>query len=156
MEDKPEFKVLPNRIKKELKNLLNNTNPDFTYTISETNFRYVFVTMKGPNDTCYQNGNFKLELFIPKEYPFQPIKIRFLTKIYHPNIDFIGRICLDILKQRWSPALQIQSLLLSIQVLLSSPNLDDPLNEKVANHWREDPEDAYKIALEFTKKYAIL
>jgi ubiquitin-conjugating enzyme E2 N len=92
---------------------------------------------------------------LPKEYPFQPMKIRFMTKIYHPNIDFLGRICLDIIKQRWFPALQIISVLLSIQVLLSSPNLDDPLNEKVANHFRQNPEDAMKIAIEYTQKYAI-
>jgi ubiquitin-conjugating enzyme E2 N len=155
MEDTKQFKLLPSRIKKELKNIINNTNPDFIYTIDENNLRYVFVTMKGPSDTCYAGGLFKLELFLPKEYPFQPIKIRFLTKIYHPNIDFIGRICLDIIKQRWSPALQIQTVLLSIQVLLSIPNLDDPLNEKVANHWRTNPEEAQITALEYTKKYAI-
>jgi ubiquitin-conjugating enzyme E2 N len=155
MEETLQFKVLPGRIKKELNNIMNNTNSDFIFTINKDNLRHIFVTMKGPSDTCYTDGLFKLELFLPKEYPFQPVRIRFLTKIYHPNIDFIGRICLDIIKQRWSPALQIQSVLLSIQVLLSLPNLDDPLNEKVANHWRTNPEDAKKIALEYTKKYAI-
>ena len=155
MEDTQQYKLLPNRIRKELRNLLNNTNPDFTYIINQTNLRYIHVTMKGPHGTCYENGIFKLELFLPKEYPLQPIKIRFLTKIYHPNIDFLGRICLDIIKQRWSPALQITSVLLSIQVLLSLPNLDDPLNEKVAKHWREDPEGANQVALEYTQKYAI-
>lgn len=51
-----------------------------------------------------------------------PPKVRFLTKIYHPNIDKLGRICLDILKDKWSPALQIRTVLLSIQALLSAPN----------------------------------
>ena len=51
-----------------------------------------------------------------------PPKVRFLTKIYHPNIDRLGRICLDILKDKWSPALQIRTVLLSIQALLSAPN----------------------------------
>lgn len=71
----------------------------FTYIINQTNLRYIHVTMKCPHGTCYENGIFKLELFLPKEYPYQPIKIRFHTKIYHPNIDFLGRICLDIIKQ---------------------------------------------------------
>lgn len=65
-----------------------------------------------------------------------PPKVRFLTKIYHPNIDRLGRICLDILKDKWSPALQIRTVLLSIQALLSAPNPDDPLANDVAEQWK--------------------
>ena len=75
---------------------------------------------------------FKAELFLPDEYPMVAPKVLFRTKIFHPNIDKIGRICLDILKDKWSPALQIRAVLISIQSLLSSPNLDDPLDENVA------------------------
>ena len=85
--------------------------------------------------TCAQ-GIFKLELFLPEEYPMAPPKVRFLTKIYHPNIDRLGRICLDILKDKWSPALQIRTVLLSIQALLSAPNPDDPLANDVAEQWK--------------------
>ena len=69
-------------------------------------------------------------------------KVRFLTKIYHPNVDKVGRICLDILKDKWSPALQIRTVLLSLQALLSSPNPDDPLDNTVAEIWKNDEAQA--------------
>jgi ubiquitin-conjugating enzyme E2 N len=78
-----------------------------------------------------------------------------MTKIYHPNIDKLGRICLDILKEKWSPALQIRTVLLSIQALLSAPNPDDPLDNQVANLWKTNEAEAIKNAKEWTKKYAI-
>ncbi len=65
-------------------------------------------------------------------------KVRFLTKIYHPNIDRLGRICLDVLKDKWSPALQIRTVLLTIQALMSAPNPDDPLNNEAAELWKSD------------------
>ncbi|KAH8931306.1 hypothetical protein BDL97_19G013600 [Sphagnum fallax] len=69
-------------------------------------------------------------------------KVRFLTKIYHPNIDKLGHICLDILKDKRSPALHIRTVLLSIQALLSAPNPDDPLAENIAKHWKSDEAEA--------------
>jgi ubiquitin-conjugating enzyme E2 N len=78
-----------------------------------------------------------------------------MTKIYHPNIDKLGRICLDILKDKWSPALQIRTVLLSIQALLSAPNPDDPLDNQVADQWKHHEADAIRTAKEWTRKYAI-
>jgi len=83
-----------------------------------------------------------------------PPKVLFRTKIYHPNIDKLGRICLDILKNKWSPALQIRAVLLSIQALLSAPNLDDPLDQEIADFWRAHEEQAIANAKEWTLKYA--
>lgn len=80
--------------------------------------------------------------------------MRFLTKIYHPNIDRLGRICLDILKNNWSPALQIRTVLLSIQALLASPNPNDPLANDVAEDWIKDEAKAKLTAREWTRLYA--
>lgn len=82
-------------------------------------------------------------------------KVRFLTKIYHPNVDKLGRICLDILKDKWSPALQIRTVLLSIQALMSAPNPDDPLDENIAKHWKTNEADAMETARQWTVMYAV-
>jgi ubiquitin-conjugating enzyme E2 D len=71
----------------------------------------------GPDDSPYAGGIYKLNINFPPDYPFKPPKIEFVTKIYHPNINSRGSICLDILKSQWSPALTISKVLLSISSL---------------------------------------
>merc|ERR1712178_67899 len=141
---------LPKRIIKETQRLMADPAPGISACPSEENQRYFNVIIMGPADTPYHGGMFKLELFLPEDYPMSAPKVRFLTKIYHPNIDKIGRICLDILKDKWSPALQIRTVLLSIQGLLSAPNVDNPLDENVAKHWKENTADAHQIAKQWT------
>ena len=106
-------------------------------------------------ESAFAGGFFELELFLPVDYPMAPPKVRFLTKIYHPNIDKLGRICLDILKDKWSPALQIRTVLLSIQALLSAPNPDDPLDNGVADQWKQNQDAALETAREWTKIHAM-
>ncbi|KAJ1920633.1 ubiquitin-conjugating enzyme E2 N [Mycoemilia scoparia] len=145
---------IPKRIIKEIQRLINDPVPGIQATPHDDNLRYFEVTIDGPQQSPYQNGRFKLELYLTDEYPMAPPKVRFLTKIYHPNIDKLGRICLDILKDKWSPALQIRTVLLSIQALLSAPNPDDPLANDVAEHWKSNEPDAIKTAKEWTTKFA--
>eukprot|EP00163_Fabomonas_tropica_P002337 TRINITY_DN1176_c0_g1_i3.p1 TRINITY_DN1176_c0_g1~~TRINITY_DN1176_c0_g1_i3.p1 ORF type:complete len:120 (+),score=37.17 TRINITY_DN1176_c0_g1_i3:114-473(+) len=116
--------------------------------------RYFNVIIAGPTSSPYEGGIYKLELFLTEDYPMAPPKVRFLTKIYHPNIDKLGRICLDILKDKWSPALQIRTVLLSIQALLSAPNPDDPLDNDVAQEWKENENSAIEKAKDWTRRYA--
>jgi len=128
--------------------------PGISAVPDEQNARYFQVNIEGPSQSPYENGTFKLELFLPEEYPMAAPKVRFVTKIYHPNIDKLGRICLDILKDKWSPALQIRTVLLSIQALLSAPNPDDPLANDVAELWKVDESRAIETARRWTKEYA--
>ena len=121
---------------------------------SDSNARHFFVKIAGPADSPYEGGLFALELFLPEEYPLVAPKVLFRTKIYHPNIDRLGRICLDILKNKWSPALQIKAVLLSIQALMSAPNVDDPLDEAVADHWKNDEAGAIEQARQWTVQFA--
>uniref|UniRef100_A0AAY4BIW2 E2 ubiquitin-conjugating enzyme n=1 Tax=Denticeps clupeoides TaxID=299321 RepID=A0AAY4BIW2_9TELE len=65
------------------------------------------ATIMGPSDSPYQGGVFFLTIHFPTDYPFKPPKVAFTTKIYHPNINSNGSICLDILRSQWSPALTV-------------------------------------------------
>ena len=147
--------TLPTRILKETQRLMQEPVPGISATPDEANARYFHVLVSGPTESPYEGGLFKLELFLPDEYPMAPPKVRFMTKIYHPNIDKLGRICLDILKEKWSPALQIRTVLLSIQALLSAPNPDDPLDNQVANQWKTNEAEAIRTAKEWTKRHAV-
>ena len=95
-------------------------------------------TIIGPDDTPYVGGLFHLDIHFPKAYPFKPPKVVFKTRIYHPNISPNGSICLDILKNRWSPILTINKVLLSLSSLLSEPNPDDPLVAEAAQLYKSD------------------
>uniref|UniRef100_A0A7S3NBL5 UBC core domain-containing protein n=1 Tax=Euplotes harpa TaxID=151035 RepID=A0A7S3NBL5_9SPIT len=108
----------------------------------------------GPDDSPYANGVFFLNITFPSKYPFQPPKVSFTTKIFHPNINSQGSICLDILKDQWSPALTIIKCLLSISSLLTDPNPDDPLVADIASLYIEDRDAFNEKAKKWTKLYA--
>ena len=97
--------AIPPRILKETQRLAQDPVVGIYAEPSENNYRHFYVKIAGPTETPYEGGLFDCELFLPDEYPMVPPKVLFRTKIYHPNIDKLGRICLDILKTKWSPAL---------------------------------------------------
>ena len=140
---------LSRRIQKETERLHMEPVAGISASPDPNNPRYFHIQIAGPITTPYEGGLFELELFLTDDYPMSPPKVRFLTKIYHPNVDKLGRICLDILKKNWSPALMIRTVLLSIQGLMSSPNPDDPLDAQVAQHWVQNEEDAIRVAREW-------
>ena len=111
--------------------------------------------IRGPIGTPYEKGIFQLNITIPNEYPYEPPKVKFITRIWHPNISSqTGAICLDILKDAWSPALTLRTVLLSIQALLSAPEPDDPQDAQVASLYKSDYPKYVKTAREWTQMFA--
>lgn len=143
------------RIQKEIKEVLEKPIEGMDVKPDPDNLRYLTIELSGPPDSPYEGGVFDMEFFMPEGYPMEPPKVRFLTRIYHPNVDRVGRICLDILKSKWSPALKIQTVLLSIQALMSAPNPDDPLDNTIADLWKSNEPEALERARECTRQYAM-
>merc|ERR1739848_707787 len=110
--------------------------------------------MGGPPDSPYQGGVFFLSINIASEYPFKPPKVQFTTKIYHCNVNSDGAICLDILKDQWSPTLTISKVLHSISSLLTDCNPNDPLVPEIARLYLTDRAKHDATAREWVSKYA--
>ncbi|XP_055704130.1 ubiquitin-conjugating enzyme E2-22 kDa isoform X2 [Phlebotomus papatasi] len=109
----------------------------------------------GPPDTPYEGGKFQLEIKVPETYPFNPPKVRFITKIWHPNISSVtGAICLDILKENWAAAMTLRTVLLSLQALLSAAEPDDPQDAIVASQYKDNYEMFVLTARHWTNAYA--
>ena len=143
------------RITRELKALKEDPPANCSAgPLSDDMFRWQ-ATLMGPTDTPYEGGVFFLNIDFSEDYPYKPPRIRFDTKIYHPNINSTGGICLDILKEQWSPALTIAKVLLSICSLLTDPNPDDPLVPDAARLYKDFPEEYEKKARIFTLRYAV-
>jgi ubiquitin-conjugating enzyme E2 D/E len=140
------------RLNKELKEI--QFEKMFETEIIEDNIFNWESIIIGPEKTPYENGVFKLSINFSDTYPFKPPKVKFLTKIYHPNINKYGSICLDILNKNWSPALTISKLLLSISSLLSDPNPDDPLDVKAAESYLNNREEFNKTARSYVVRFS--
>eukprot|EP00123_Amoebidium_parasiticum_P006317 comp17296_c0_seq1/m.16433 comp17296_c0_seq1/g.16433 ORF comp17296_c0_seq1/g.16433 comp17296_c0_seq1/m.16433 type:complete len:173 (-) comp17296_c0_seq1:273-791(-) len=86
-----------------------------------------------PDEGMYQGGTFRFTFKVPPAYPHEAPKVKCLTKLYHPNIDLEGNVCLNILREDWKPVLAINSVIYGLQYLFLEPNPDDPLNKEAAN-----------------------
>ncbi|XP_027124939.2 ubiquitin-conjugating enzyme E2 27 [Coffea arabica] len=116
---------------------------------------HLIGTIPGPLGTPYEGGTFNIDITLPDGYPFEPPKMRFATKVWHPNISSqSGAICLDILKDQWSPALTIKTALLSLQALLSAPAPDDPQDAVVAQQYIKDQNTFISTARYWTEAFA--
>ena len=143
------------RIQKELADLQRDPPANCSAGPNDDSELYQWTaTIMGPDDSPYNGGVFFLNIQFPTDYPFKPPKITFTTRIYHPNINANGAICLDILKDQWSPALTISKVLLSISSLLTDPNPDDPLVPEIAQVFKTDKTRYENTAREWTRRYA--
>jgi ubiquitin-conjugating enzyme E2 D/E len=143
------------RLKSELAELQKDPPANCTAgPVSENDISTWEAMIFGPVDSPFQGGMFSLSIRFPSDYPFKPPIVTFKTKIYHPNINASGGICLDILKSQWSPALTISKVLLSILSLLTDANPDDPLMPEIARIYRNDREAYNATAREWTQQYA--
>ena len=143
------------RITKELNDLIKEPPCNCSAGPDETKDQFHWkASIMGPEDSPYQGGVFFLNIQFPADYPFRAPKCTFVTRIYHPNINSNGSICLDILKDQWSPALTISKVLLSISSLLTDPNPDDPLVPEIAQLFKINRGKFDATAKEWTKKYA--
>ncbi|KAI2620398.1 ubiquitin-conjugating enzyme/RWD-like protein [Hypoxylon sp. NC1633] len=137
----PDAQSVTKRLQTELMQLMTSPAPGVSaFPSADGNLTSWTATIAGPDDTPYAGLTFKLSLSFPTNYPYAPPEVLFKTPIYHPNVDFSGRICLDILKDKWTAAYNIQTVLLSLQSLLGEPNNASPLNGEAAAYWDKDPE----------------
>lgn len=145
------------RIDKELAEIEESPLPNITAFPSESDDRTVWTaTIHVVNeDSVYYDGTFILEIRFPRDYPFKPPKVRFLTRVFHCNVsDRSGAICLDLLKDQWSPVITVHKLLISIAQLLDDPCPEDPLTPEVSQLYLTNRAEHDAKAREWTKKYA--
>ncbi|KAK3084421.1 hypothetical protein FSP39_013289 [Pinctada imbricata] len=107
-----------------------------------------------PDSPPYNKGAFKIEIVFPAEYPFKPPKLTFKTKIYHPNVDEKGQICLPIISaENWKPATKTDQVIQALVALVNDPEPEHPLRADLAEEYTKDKKKFFKNAEEFTKKH---
>ena len=144
------------RIRKELADMEKNPPENCSAgLVAEHDPFHWRATIMGPEGSPYHGGVFNLKIHLSADYPFQAPQITFTTKIYHCNINVSGAICLDILKDKWSPALTISKALLSICSLMDDPYPTDPLMFEIAELLIKDKAKHDANAREMTLQYAM-
>lgn len=148
------------RLQKEIADIVKDSHCGVRLTDPQgnaeiTDFTHFKGHFRGPPDTPYEGGKYEIDIKITGEYPFKPPEMRFLTKIWHPNVSSqTGAICLDTLGAAWSPVLTLKSALISLQSLLSSPEPKDPQDAEVASMLLTRPDQFKHVAKEWAILYA--
>ncbi|KAK2462778.1 hypothetical protein APHAL10511_005169 [Amanita phalloides] len=142
------------RINREIADLKKEDLGPMTLSPSEDNLFSWKGTIPGPQGSVYEGGVFTIEIILATDYPFSAPKVIFRTRIYHMNISDQGNICIDILKNNWSPALSLFKVMLSLSSLLTDPNPKDPLVPSIATQYVRNRKLHDSTAREWTEKYA--
>lgn len=143
------------RIQKELKEIERDKASGVTVEVLGNSLQRLRGYVQGPRDTPYEKGLFVVDITLESQYPFLPPRMRFKTKVWHPNVSSAnGAICLDILKDQWSPALTLKTALLSLQALLASPEPDDPQDAVVARQYIHERQKFDTQAAIWTETFA--
>lgn len=89
----------------------------------------------------YKGGTFRFDVRVPNSYPHDPPKVvlKEETKVYHPNINFDGAVCLNLLRKEWKPVYTLENVIIGLEFLFLNPEGNDPLNHEVAKIFRENP-----------------
>ena len=123
-------------------------------SVEETNILQ-WIGLIVPDSAPYNKGAFRIRMDFPAEYPFKPPKIMFQTKIYHPNIDEKGQVCLPIISpENWKPATRTDQVIQALVALVCDPEPEHPLRADLAEEYTKDKKKFMKNAEEFTKKFA--
>lgn len=149
-------KKIAGRINNDLKEIKDNEEcSGFKIHLKGDDFTEMSGEITGPAGTPYEGATFFLDIKIPKDYPFKPPQVVFLTKVWHPNINSeTGEICLDILKDKWTVVLSLRTLFLSIQCLLSAAEPSDALNGFAAKQMFKSKELFNRTARHWAFVYA--
>ncbi|KAF4527027.1 hypothetical protein B566_EDAN001575 [Ephemera danica] len=126
------------RLMRDFKRLQEDPPPGVSAAPTDNNIMLWNAVMFGPADTPFEDGTFKLTMEFNEEYPNKPPTVKFVSKMFHPNVYADGGICLDILQNRWSPTYDVSAILTSIQSLLSDPNPNSPANSMAAQLYKEN------------------
>lgn len=126
------------RLMRDFKRITSDPPTGVSATPSEADIMKWDAVLFGPEGTVWEGGVFKLKMVFSEEYPMMPPKVTFHTKVFHPNVYSNGDICLDILKNQWSPTFDVGMLLVSIQSLLADPNPMSAANADAASMYAKD------------------
>lgn len=129
------------RLMKDLMTIKNNTDKSVYACPLEDNLYMWVAIIIGPENTPFEDGTFSLVLTFDNTYPQNPPKLKFLSEMFHPNIYTNGELCLDMLKNRWSPSYDILGILISVQSLLNDPNIKSPANVTAAELYENNIEE---------------
>jgi len=128
---------------------------DYEVTLVNDNMQEFFVRFKGPSETPFEGGNWKVHVELPDQYPYKSPSIGFVNRIFHPNIDESGSVCLDVINQTWSPMYDMINIFeVFLPQLLRYPNPTDPLNGEAAALLMRDPKNYDVKVKEYVTKYA--